>query len=458
MTLVAVPLLSALVAAAAAPAAPASEPSSLLHGRTLTLAECLRVAADNQPQLAQARASTRAGRARADGAIVPILPQIGASASYARETANYVSRPGAVPSLQINGLPSGVQAPTITTSAAKPSNASFDYWNVGANASLLVFDFGRAWVTWAAARDSASSLQAQEDETTDTVALNVRVAFFALRGREALVKVAKEALANQERHLTQIQGFVDVGTRPQIDLAQAKGDRANAYVQLVTAQNSRLTARAQLFQAMGVSGDDSVEIADQPLGAVDGEDAALQKLVDEALADRPDLAAVDRQIRAAELTRAATIVGYAPSLSVGASLNDAGLALDALTWNWTAQATLSWQLFSPLSTWAQQREATANVDGLRASAEVLRQQLRFEVEQAQLGVSGAKASLSAADDAVTAASERLRLAEGRYEEGQGSAIELSDAQLSFTSAEAQRVQADFNLSAARAQLLKALGR
>jgi outer membrane protein len=40
----------------------------------------------------------------------------------------------------------------------------------------------------------------------------------------------------------------------------------------------------------------------------------------------------------------------------------------------------------------------------------------------------------------------------------GNAIELGDAQVALTTAEAQTVQADDRLSTARAQLLRALGR
>ncbi|MGZ3425302.1 MAG: TolC family protein, partial [Polyangia bacterium] len=52
----------------------------------------------------------------------------------------------------------------------------------------------------------------------------------------------------------------------------------------------------------------------------------------------------------------------------------------------------------------------------------------------------------------------LRLAEGRYQAGVGSIIELGDAQVAATTAAAQKVQADYNVSTARAQLLNALGR
>ncbi len=48
--------------------------------------------------------------------------------------------------------------------------------------------------------------------------------------------------------------------------------------------------------------------------------------------------------------------------------------------------------------------------------------------------------------------------ECRYETGVGNAVELGDSQLALATAAAQRVQSDFNLSASRAQLLRALGR
>ena len=56
------------------------------------------------------------------------------------------------------------------------------------------------------------------------------------------------------------------------------------------------------------------------------------------------------------------------------------------------------------------------------------------------------------------AREQLRLAEGRYRAGAGSIIELGDAQVTLSNAAAQRVQAEYNLAAARAALLRALGR
>jgi outer membrane protein len=104
------------------------------------------------------------------------------------------------------------------------------------------------------------------------------------------------------------------------------------------------------------------------------------------------------------------------------------------------------------------REAEANSALAQAQLDTARQQVRVDVDKARLAVRTAKSGIAAADEALVNARERLRLAEGRYQAGVGNAIELGDAQLALTNAAAQKVQADFNLATARAQLLTALGR
>ena len=98
------------------------------------------------------------------------------------------------------------------------------------------------------------------------------------------------------------------------------------------------------------------------------------------------------------------------------------------------------------------------VQFIEAQRDLVRQRVRLGVEQARLAVRAAKAAVGAANEAEANAREQLRLAEGRYQAGVGSIIELGDAQIAATTAAAQKVQADYNVSTARAQLLNALGR
>ncbi len=124
----------------------------------------------------------------------------------------------------------------------------------------------------------------------------------------------------------------------------------------------------------------------------------------------------------------------------------------------TSWARSDSRLASDSRTSALVRESEANRDSLRAQVVALRTAIRVAVEQAHLGVRAARSSVQAAQEAETNAREQLRLAEGRYQAGAGSIIELGDAQVAASTAAAQRVQTEYNLSAARAALLRALGR
>jgi outer membrane protein len=84
--------------------------------------------------------------------------------------------------------------------------------------------------------------------------------------------------------------------------------------------------------------------------------------------------------------------------------------------------------------------------------------VRIEAEQSSLAVLAARATLAAAALARQNASKQLELAEARYAVGMGSIIELGDAQVTETQAEAQEVNAHYALAAARASLMGALGR
>lgn len=422
---------------------PAPAPAATQSSRVLTLERALQMARERQPLLRQARAGALAAEARADEARAPLLPQLAGTAAYERTTANVTPRPGVA---------------SISVASPGASLDTVNYWSFGATLSQLIYDFGQSSGRWRAAQAAAASQLDSEAATAVQTALGVRVAYFTARAARDLVGVAKDNLTNQEAHLSQTEGFVRAGTRPAIDLALARTNRANAEVQLINAENAYLTAKVQLNQAMGVAGSTDYEVGNDTLGAVEGEDEPIDPLVAEALRHRPDIAALDQQARSQELTLGAVQGGYAPSLGFSTGVTDAGLAVDSTVWNWNATITLTWNIFQGGLTRAQEREARANLESARAQADVLRLQVQVDVEQARLAVRAARGALSAAGEALVNAREQLRLAERRYQTGVGSAIELGDSQVALTTAAAQSVQADYNLSTSRAQLLRALGR
>jgi len=334
-------------------------------------------------------------------------------------------------------------------------------WSGTAAVDQVLFD-AQALESYRAAGATASASRATERAAELDVDSGVRAAYFAARAQRDLVTVAQETVKNDEAHLRQVQGFVDVGTQPAIALAQTRSQLASARLQLIQADNAYASARSQLLQAMGEPGSLDFDVADDTLPAVPGEEGAVDPLVEEAIAARPELASLLEQRRAEQLTRSAARGGYLPSVSARASGTEFGSRpLDPSRGNvenWTAGINLSWSLFDGGLTRARVQEAQANLDAIQAQEDALRLSIRVAVEQATLGVRAASASVAAADDALTSAREQLRLAEGRYQAGAGSIIELGDAQVAASTAAATRVQAAYNLAAARAALLRALGR
>jgi outer membrane protein len=427
--------IALIVLTAAAPAAPP---------RILTLDQALETARAQQPQLRQAAAATQAALANSDVAMASLLPQVSGSASYQRSTANFTARPGSLP----GGIGGG---------GTSQSWATFDYFNLGLSASQLLYDFGQSRSRWRSAQASADSQRTSERSTLEQVLFAVRTAYFQARAAKSAVTVAVDTLANQQKHLGQIEGFVEVGTRPEIDLAQAKTEVANAQVQLIAAQTDYAIAKAQLNQAMGVEASTNFDVEDEAQPPVAGEDEATDVLLDEALKARPEIAALADQIRAQELTVRAIRGALGPSLVFSTGFSDAGQQPSSLAWNWDAALGLSVPIFQGGQTRAQIRQAEANLAAVQSQAEGERLQVRLEVEQALLTVRAARTALVATGEALVNAKERLRLAEGRYETGVGSIIELGDAQLALTSAAYQEVQAEYKLAQARAGLIRALG-
>lgn len=445
-----VPLFTWAVAVAPAQAA---EPAR----RTLTIEEALKTAQARHPQMQAARAQTEASSARVIESRAALLPTVGASGSYTygRGRSSTITPLGT--GTTGTGTAGTTGTGTTTTPASYSSSSTSSSYRFGLSASELLYDFGQTAGRWRSAGATLQSLQAQERVAAVQLAFSLRQVYYTSAAAKALVQVAEENLRNQDAHLRQIQGFVEAGTRPEIDLAQARTDRANAQVQLINAQVAYDTDKALLNQAMGVEGGVDWDVTDVPSQAISGEDGSADDLMGEAMKARPDLQALARQIEAQELTTRSIKGAYAPSLGANASLYEQGADLGSLDWSAFVGLSLNWQLFGGGITDAQVRESRATTAALQAQYELQRQQVRTDVEQARLSVRATKAAIEAAHEAAVNARIRLSLAEGRYQAGVGNVIELGDAQLALTTAAAQEVQAIFNLATARARLLQAIG-
>jgi outer membrane protein len=400
-----------------------------------------------QPTLRQAMAQTHAAEGRVEQARAGYLPQVTGTGVYQRTTGNYASRPGAIPTVS-----SGTTIRTVS-----PSFATYDYFNFSITASQLIYDFGQTNGRWSAAESAVSASSANENAVRQQTVMNVQSAYFQAWANRALLGVAEETLANQRRHLEQVDASVKVGVQTEIALATARANVANARLLVINAQNAYEIAKAQLNAAMGSMEDTNYDVADEEGPPIEAEDGPAAPLVQRALQARPDVIALQRQRDSQVKTIRAIRGAYAPSLIASTTGSEQGTQLSNLVPNWNIAVTLTWPVLQGGLTSGQLHEAEANLEAADARIASIKLQIRTQVEQARLAVRAAKTSIGAADEAVTNAQLQLKLAEGRFSAGVGNIIELSDAQVAYTNARAQVVQAHFSLSNSRAQLVAALG-
>jgi outer membrane protein len=419
----------------------------------LTLREAERRAEAQSPVLAAGLLGAAAADARVEENRAGLLPQVLLSASYKYGTGNRAYRIGTRP------------LPPAPFSLGPAPTTLYDYLNASATATQLLYDFGQTTETWRASRAAATGATLDAKAIRLAVLLDVRLAFFNALARRELVQVAREDLENQNRHLAQVAEMIQVKLRPPIDLAQAKANVGASELRFIAAENDYALAKADLARAMGgADAGAAYDVAPEDYPPVPNEAESPAALYARAGTSRLEIASADLQIKAGELGLASIRGTYLPSFHLVLSASDVGPLFDPypfnwynLRWNYSAGVTLTWPIFEGMRTVGRVREARALVDQARASRELVDLSVRLEIERAQLTVGAAKSAVAVAEATCENARQQLRLAEERYKAGAGTALELSDAQLAYTAAAANRVQVRYQLAAARAQLTHALG-
>jgi outer membrane protein TolC len=286
------------------------------------------------------------------------------------------------------------------------------------------------------------------------VILNTKQAYYSTLSSQRLLQVAGETVRQNLKHLEEAQARFDVGLAPRFDVTQARVQVSNAELNLVTARHNVALARETLRTAMGVTGPfpytlmDTLERQEFPF-----DDEAL---LTQAYANRPELRSIRAQQRSAAEQVSSLRKQYLPSVSGNAQYNWTGRE-HPLEDGWIWGVTLTVPLFDSILTTAEVGEGQANLRGLQAQEEDLRQQIALEVRQSWLNLRQAAESIRISEQTLVEARENLDIAEGRYSTGVGNIIELTDAQVSLTSAQANNVQALYSYKTAVAQLEKAIG-
>lgn len=423
----------------AAPEATEAAEAAAPEVQPLTLAECAAIALANNPQLAAAAHGLQAAQAR--------VGQAKAAQQFTFDANLVRTQQGPVVSFTM---------PDPQTGQLQSVDISPDHrTDLTINMNKVLYAGGRLKAGVRIARQGVEVAQAEVAKARQEVALRGAEAYLGLLKAQELRTVAEQAVAQAQEHLRLAQVNLEAGTVARYDVLRAEVEVANAQEQLVAAQNGVELAKAALNTAMGRPPDTPLEIV--PLEPEIAPAPAFEESRERAFAQRPELAALARNIAIARESITVAQAGTRPTLALQGTYHKQPSTAFSEDYNWNVSVAVSMPIWDGGQARAGAQEARESVRQLQQTYELTRQAIELEVKQALLDIEAARQRIETTATAVTQAEESLRVARVRYEAGVSTHVELTDAELALTLARTNRVNALYDYALARVRLAKAEG-
>ena len=400
----------------------------IAKGDVLNLQQCIEIALSKHPNISAATSTIRISDSKIGQARAGYYPQLTFQSSYQRIS----------------------PSPPMTIYYTDPYN---QYSNT-LNLSQTIFDFGKTYNQVQIQSLGKESSQADLQDISGQVILGVKQAYYGYLQAKMSRDVAAETVNQFQKHYEMAKAFFETGKTSKIDQTSAEVNLSNAKINLLKADNALRIAKITLTNAMGIMNAPQYEIKDD-LAYLPYE-VSLEEALQNAYKNRPDLLSTLKKKEGLEKTIDLNKKGYLPVLSGNAAYGYTGddLVMDKA---WSVGVTLTFPLFTGLSTKYQIDEAKANLDVLRANEDSLMQKVYLQVESAYLSLKEAAERISVGQIIVKQAEETVELAKGRYSAGVGSSIEITDAMITLNNAKMTYITALADYSVAQANLEKAMG-
>ena len=332
--------------------------------------------------------------------------------------------------------------------------------------SYDLLDFGR---TRAAERGSREKLIAANfafNRAIQDVVFNVEKAYYVLSAAKASVsaagsnlKLARTSLAAmQERHQ------MGLATRPQI--LQARQVQAQAVYDLENAKSMVHDAESFLFEAIGIAPDVPIAIQGvdhQSVPANLNDD--VEKLIADALAKRPDLAAQIAAIRAGDAAIAGAESEFYPEVGLGGNYGQ-------VIWSYTvndghtqnlnqpfygALVTLRWDLFTGFDRYYGVRKATAERNAARSELKSLELDVAATVWRTYYDFLSARKKYDASEALLAASEESYNANLESHRHGLATITDLINAERDLMAARYTLIQSKADLLVSSSALVHAVG-
>ena len=400
----------------------------------LTLADAQRLAIQNNPQVTSASLTAAAAHQVPNQFRSNFQPSV--AGSFTSVGADSGSRLAA----------GGLNNPVV-----------YDRVGSGLTVGQLITDFGRTNNLIGMAKLQAEA----QDQGTETAKANILLetsrAYFALLRAQSVMKVADQTVSARQTVVDQVTALAESKLKSALDVSFANVNLADAKLLQVQAQNDVKAAEANLATALGLPNTAGFILSEEPMPPILPD--RIDPLVQEALQDRPELKDLRLQQSADVRFAKAEHDLYFPSVGVvgTAGFVPAGEALIPGRYG-AIGLNVTIPVFNGGLYKARQSEAELKARAAAQNVTDLENRVIRDVRVAYLNATTAYDRLALTQQLLQQAQQALDLAQGRYDLGLGSIVELSQAQLNLTAAQiadatahydyqTQRVAVDYQIGA-----------
>ena len=413
---------------------------SVPANRPLTLADCLRIALEDNPAGRSASAGVQGAKEAVGEAGAPYYPEVGLQTGYRRWQTHAF-------------LPDFVRIPSGTTQVVGPT----DDWLAGLRARYTLYDFGERQAQLQVAKARQGLAREEQARVRQDIILSVYYGFYGLTSALEAKGVAEQNLERSRDHLRLTHLRKEAGAVPKADVLRAQVEVSNAQLAVVRAENLVRLARGNLNLSMGRPPEKPVEVTPSTQPSTRPEQIDLSLSLDQAVQSRPELKAALKKIEVSQSNIQAARSAYGPRLRAEGSYGWRDSDFLPQDEDWAVGVTLEWPLFTGFARKHRLARVKAELSKEEAEAERLKLAVRQEVWNSFSRLTEVYQTLETTQTLVQDARESQRLSRERYEAGAGTITDLLDAQTALARAQATRVEAEWDYQLALAQFQRATG-
>ncbi|HVZ18779.1 MAG TPA: TolC family protein [Terriglobales bacterium] len=303
---------------------------------------------------------------------------------------------------------------------------------------------------------------------------NVTAAQLGIRNARELVVVAVgfgyvQALAAQARveavqaqlntAKTLYQQAVDqknAGVVPAIDLLRAQVEMQAQQQRLVTVQNDFDKQKLQLARIIGLPVSQEFSLA-QKIPYTPAPQMTVEDAIARSLRDRPDYAAAQASVRAAEYSVHAAQSERLPKVAFDGNYGTIGRTLSNNHGTFTAGAAITVPIFEGGRIKGDIDQAQATLNQRKAEAEDMRGRIEYEVRTAFLDLNAAAEQVRVAESTLDLAQQTLTQAQDRFRAGVTNNLEVVQAQEAVANSNDTYISSTLNFNLAKLALARSLG-